>query len=153
MTAPAHPLPNSVALAGIVIVDAFGHVLLQERDSEAPTFPDQWALVGGHVEPGESFLEGAGRELAEETGLAGIELECLWAGQTTDFGKLEDWRLFIAFSEHLVDGDIVVGEGRQIRFVSPDELDHLPVVPKARQMVDKVLLSDQYTRWMAEHGL
>jgi 8-oxo-dGTP pyrophosphatase MutT (NUDIX family) len=58
----------SVALVGLV--DRRGRVLLQERDDHAPVDPDRWCLVGGQVEPGESALAAAHRELREETGLA-----------------------------------------------------------------------------------
>ena len=33
-----------------------------------------WGLVGGHLEPGEGMMEGAARELAEETGLKALKL-------------------------------------------------------------------------------
>lgn len=37
-----------------------------------------WVLPGGHLEPGESLLDGLAREFREETGLA-VEEERLWA--------------------------------------------------------------------------
>jgi ADP-ribose pyrophosphatase YjhB (NUDIX family) len=37
-----------------------------------------WVLPGGHLEPGESLIDGLLRELLEETGLA-VEEERLWA--------------------------------------------------------------------------
>ena len=58
-----------VPLAVVLLVDARGWVLLQERDAGAPRAPDQWGMVGGHVEDGEDFEPAAYRELAEETGL------------------------------------------------------------------------------------
>lgn len=51
----------------IVTVTCAGtrHLLMVERDDGYG-----WAVPGGHVEPGESGLQSALRELAEETGLA-----------------------------------------------------------------------------------
>ena len=44
-------------IAAVVLVDERGWLLLQERDEGAPVNPDEWSLVGGGVEPGETFAE------------------------------------------------------------------------------------------------
>ena len=51
------------------------HVLLIQRAQEP--FQDAWALPGGFVDMDESLEEAAGRELAEETGVEGVDLEQL----------------------------------------------------------------------------
>src|SRR3954447_14751193 len=56
-------------VAAIVVVDRSLRVLLQLRDSSAPTSPDKWSLVGGHVEPGELPEGAARREVHEESAL------------------------------------------------------------------------------------
>ena len=48
-------------------------VLLIQRGN--PPFQDGWALPGGFIEMDETLVESAHRELVEETGLSGIELE------------------------------------------------------------------------------
>lgn len=45
-----------------------GEVLLV-RSRTAPQFRDHWSLPGGIVEPGESWQDGAGREVLEETSI------------------------------------------------------------------------------------
>lgn len=69
MTAPpAKPIRD---VAACVIQDDAGRVLLLQRGSTAPTFPDCWGLVTGMVEAGESPAQAALREIGEELGVAG----------------------------------------------------------------------------------
>ena len=54
----------------LVLLDARpAALLLHTRDFSDETFDSAWELPGGGIEPGESFLEAAVREIREETGL------------------------------------------------------------------------------------
>jgi 8-oxo-dGTP pyrophosphatase MutT (NUDIX family) len=65
----------------VVMVDADDRVLLlQTRDLGNPMFGTSWELPGGGIEPGETYIEAAVRELREETG---IGVEPVWVGQAT----------------------------------------------------------------------
>lgn len=55
----------------LVVLDMDGRVLLfHTHDSTDPTLGTCWELPGGGIEPGESKLDTARRELLEETGIA-----------------------------------------------------------------------------------
>ena len=62
--------PLVLAVAGALVVDAAGRVLLHRRTDNG-----LWGTPGGAVEPGESLEATARRELAEETGVAAGALE------------------------------------------------------------------------------
>ncbi|MEU6718906.1 NUDIX domain-containing protein [Nonomuraea sp. NPDC046802] len=72
--------------ARIVLLDRDERVLMiQVRDDGVIVVPGQpvpelfWIPPGGGLEPGESFLDAARRELFEETGLSGVDWgPCLW---------------------------------------------------------------------------
>ena len=61
---------RGIGIAAVVApLDQHGRVLLTRRPRHMRTFPGCWVLPGGSVDPGESTLSAALRELREETGL------------------------------------------------------------------------------------
>ncbi|MGW0503701.1 NUDIX hydrolase [Micromonospora sp. NPDC003241] len=56
--------------ARVLLVDAVGRLLLfRGVDPARPEHGRWWFTAGGGLDPGETYAEGAARELAEETGL------------------------------------------------------------------------------------
>lgn len=54
----------------VVVQDGGGRILLfRTRDVTDPALGDWWELPGGGIDPGETYLEAALRELREETGI------------------------------------------------------------------------------------
>ncbi|HEX3931570.1 MAG TPA: NUDIX hydrolase [Nocardioides sp.] len=113
-------------VAGVVLVDPRGWLLLQERDEHAPVNPDEWSFVGGGVEAGESDEEAAVRELAEETEVTGVDLTHADTFEyfCDDCGEDHVLALYLALTR-LTDSDVVCHEGRQIVFVDPRTIDTL----------------------------
>jgi isopentenyldiphosphate isomerase len=56
----------------VLVFNRRGELLLQKRSMRKDVAPGRWdTSVGGHVNPGESLLEAATRELMEELGVRG----------------------------------------------------------------------------------
>jgi 8-oxo-dGTP diphosphatase len=152
-TAAATCAEQNCLLASVVLVDRRGWLLLQERDEHAPTEPNQWALVGGHLEPGEEWLSAMRRELAEETGLTDVDGLELWFDEVIRHSPkvsshlADRWRIWAAAVD-LTDEDITVGEGRQIVFVDPARVraGNLDLGAGARHVLTMFLDSPTYAR-------
>jgi 8-oxo-dGTP diphosphatase len=143
--------PASPRFSVVVLIDRRGWLLLQERDEHAPIAPDQWGLVGGHVEDGEAFEPAAYRELGEETGLHWADgLELLFDGILPHEGSPVGghYTLWVAAAD-LTDADIVCGEGRQIVFVDPARVAELDLTYAARELLPWFLASDRYAELTA----
>lgn len=139
----------SVRFGCVVLVDKRGWVLLQERDEHAPIAPERWGFSGGHLEEGESYLEGALRELEEETGVR------LGPDDVTEVGVFDvhhvetgtdDTLALYAARTELTDADIECHEGRQIVFVDPEEARRLPLTDSSGAVLPVFLDSDLYRR-------
>ena len=134
--------------SSVVLVDARGWVLLQERDEFPAIDPEKWGFVGGHLEADEDYLAGAYRELAEETGVrldGGLELFGEFAVHHVHTDSDDRFRLFVMPTD-LTDDDVECHEGRQIVFVDPDRVSDLDLTAAAAIALPQFLDSDLYGR-------
>lgn len=137
-------------ISSAILVDARGWILLQERDEHAPVSANEWGLVGGHLEEGESWEDALHRELAEETGLRQDGLE-LWFDEIVQHSPkasshlADRWKIWVSRTD-ATDDDIVLGEGRQIVFVDPALIraQALPLAMSARHVLPLFLDSPTY---------
>jgi 8-oxo-dGTP pyrophosphatase MutT (NUDIX family) len=138
--------------AGVILVDRRGWLLLQERDEHPAIDPDKWGLPGGHLEPGEAPVDGAARELLEETGVRlGPGDLILWRAIEVfheAYGS-EDRMYVFAAPVDLTDDDIRCGEGRQIVFVEPSAAAALDLTASASISVPGFLDSELYASMTA----
>jgi 8-oxo-dGTP pyrophosphatase MutT (NUDIX family) len=144
--------PDPHAFGCVILVDAEGRVLLQERDEHAPIDPDRWGLSGGHLEPGEDAEAGAYREVEEETGVR-LEPGTLEPFRDLEvfhphYGSVDDVHVFVGRVD-LTDADIDCHEGRQIVFVDPARARDLDLTMTGVLSVPAFLDSEQYRRLRA----
>ena len=113
-----------VLAASAVIFDGRGRVLLVKRGKEPQK--GRWSVPGGSVEPGETLMEAAAREVREETGLTVIVGPELWSFSTpTADGRIYEIHDFAAT---VTGGELVAADDADdVRWVSPDELQDLPL--------------------------
>ncbi|WP_275589786.1 NUDIX hydrolase [Streptomyces sp. G44] len=140
-SAGAVELVNGRALTegavAIVYQPDSGELLLHERDEQAPCWPGYWSLLGGELEDAEFPDEAVIRELWEEARLRVSEprlVERVWDLS----GSQQLVHVFAAPYDGKPE-DLVLGEGRQLRFVPPQKLDSYQMPPYLRAVVDRWL--------------
>lgn len=147
---------SNCRLASALLVDARGWVLLQERDEKALVAPNQWGLVGGHLDDGEGWEEALYRELAEETGLRLDGRLELWFDEVVQHSPkvsshlADRWQIWVGRVD-VTDDDIVVGEGRRIVFVDPARVTDgtLDLAASAVHVLPAFLASQKYQELLA----
>lgn len=78
----------------IFLFDTKGNLWLEKRSSNTDTFPGYYnSSAAGHVRKGESYLEGANREIEEELGLKDTNPESVHMLEASDATENE----FVAF--------------------------------------------------------
>lgn len=106
-------------VAEVFVIHEDGSILLMQRDFNKPTYPGFWEPgAGGSVLKGEGFLEGAKRELQEETGIIAEELKLIYSS----IGHDRIHKGYLCFTDIAKDG-IILQEGETIdyKWVSKEE--------------------------------
>lgn len=105
-------------------------ILLQDRVAElwpGVTFP------GGHVEPGESFVEAIEREMKEETGLT-IEGPRLCG--LKQYQSLNNERyVVLLFKTDTFSGELVSSHEGEMMWVKRSEIDNYALVPDFKELL------------------
>ena len=135
------PVPAGAyhVVAEVAVRHADGSVLLTQRDWRKPNFPGCWELgAGGSVLKGEDWLDGAKRELREETGIVADHLTPLFVTVREESRGL--------YAGYLCEYDgpkdaVQLQEGETIgyRWLTPEELREFSQSPE--------FVSIQRVRW------
>jgi ADP-ribose pyrophosphatase YjhB (NUDIX family) len=126
---PAAPKANSLVPGGSALVtDDEGRILMQRRSDSG-----NWALPGGVMDIGETLEQCVVREVKEETGLdiaiiglLGIYTDPNHVIAYADGEVRQEFN--ITYLARVTGGTIAVSnESTEVRFIDPNELDHLPI--------------------------
>jgi len=133
---PEHPI---VGVAAVVL--RAGQVLLVQRGREPAK--GLWGLPGGMLELGETVAEGVRREVWEE---CGVEIEVgplvgvFEPMQRDDAGRLRYHYVVLDYLARYVGGELqAADDADDARWVSPAELERLPMLVETREMIKRAL--------------
>jgi ADP-ribose pyrophosphatase YjhB (NUDIX family) len=135
---PAAPKPNSIVVAVTVFVtDSADRVLLIRRTDNG-----LWALPGGAQDFGEYVAQTAVRETKEESGvdirvagLVGIYSDPKHVVAYSD-GEVRQQFSICFRGQYLGGSPTPSSESSEVRWVSREELDQLPIHPSMRLRID-----------------
>ena len=122
------------------LCDDNGNILVQDRlDPDWPGI----CFPGGHVEPGESFVESVIREMKEETGLTVLRPELCGIKQF----PIEGGRyLVFLFRTDEFEGELISSDEGKMEWIRISELDNYNTVSDLKEHLD-VMLSDDLTEF------
>lgn len=106
-------------VAHVLVFNREEQLLLQKRSQAKDVQPGRWdTSVGGHLDPGETYLEAAYREMREELGIEGVPLTFLYHSRIRNDYESENVATYLA----RYDGEILFAQDEidEVRFWSPE---------------------------------
>jgi len=114
-----------------MVLDGKGNVLVQDRND--PNWPGL-IFPGGHVEPGESFIDSVIREVKEETGLT-IENPILCG--IKHFHTLDETRyIVLLFKANNYTGELCSSDEGEVKWIPLDEFDKYAWIPDFEDLLE-----------------
>ena len=113
-----------------MVYDDAGNILVQDRKD--PDWPGL-CFPGGHVEPGESFVESVIREVWEETGLT-IEKPILCGTKQFQTKKGERY-VVLFYKTDCFSGELKSSDEGEVFWIPREKLPEYPLVPDFCDMV------------------
>ena len=124
---------QTIALAGIILFDGDGRILLQHRTDDAPTFPGYWSFFGGGVEDGETLEEAVKREIFEELEYRLRDPRLLVSQPFTNDGRHYTQHVYI---EEYDGSDLVLNEGQAMAWFAPAATAPLRLTDHSRRAIE-----------------
>lgn len=106
---------------GVIIQNQNNEYLLHLRDEKTKIMTNQWSLVGGGMDFGETSKQAAIREVIEETSL--IPIEVIQVGNLV-FDDKWDAKIYYAKVD-TTNQKIILTEGKQLKFFALNDLNSL----------------------------
>jgi 8-oxo-dGTP pyrophosphatase MutT (NUDIX family) len=111
----------------IIFRNREGKILLQYRDSGAPTQPLKWSFFGGSTDSDEESVEqGILREVKEELNLDISEEDLRLLGDEVHAEESERHIFFFEYTKPITWEDVEVHEGAGAAFLSKEEILQMP---------------------------
>ena len=121
---------ENVELTVLCLLTVGERVLLQNR---VKADWHGYALPGGHVEKGESFVGAVIREMKEETGLHVIEPRLVGVKQF----PIEEGRYIVfLFKAERYEGELTSSDEGQMEWVEYDRIDSIDAVADLKRLID-----------------
>ncbi len=129
-------------IARVVIIH--GDKVLLLRRSQSDSRSGFWEMAGGAVEPGESFEEGAARELQEEAGIS-IDPEQLEFDHSASYEFEGTKRIATVFSAEVKNTAVVLSEEHDdFTWVGASNFDNLKLEDPYREYLEAYFSSDKH---------
>jgi 8-oxo-dGTP diphosphatase len=130
----------------IFLFDSLDRVLLIRGASNKKNWANLYNGIGGHIEAGEQILEAANRELIEETGIKGVNLD--FCGQIMiNVSSITGIALFI-FHGHSNEREYYESSEGELRWIPVNDIEQFPVVEDLPLLLPKVFVCYKKTGFL-----